>query len=62
MDRIREVKKELASVLRELYELETSTQSRSHAGPALTMRSLRRKKDRLETEIQDLQTRLEDAK
>ena len=62
MDRLREAKKELAKVLNELYEVESSRQSRSHAGPALALRSLYRKKDLLETEIKTVQFQLQEDK
>lgn len=58
MERLYEAKKELAKVDEEMYDLESSRQSCSHAGPTLALRSLRRKKELLEIEIQTIQFHL----
>ncbi len=49
--RTMDIQKELAKVNAEIYDLETSRQSRSHAGPTLALRSLYRKRDMLELKL-----------
>ncbi len=44
----------LRSVYLEIREIQTSSSSRSHAGPTLTLRSLNREKERLEYELRSL--------
>ncbi len=48
------LKREIRECIHEIHELESSSQSRSHAGPTLALRSLKRKYERLMTEWEKL--------
>ena len=51
-EELKQLVEKLREVCDEIYEIQTSTASRSHAGPTLALRSLKRQKEILEKKIE----------
>jgi hypothetical protein len=55
MDCVTQIKAQLAATVKELHELSTTSYSQSNAGHMLALRSLQRKRARLEAAINQLE-------
>ncbi len=54
MDRVTQLKAQLAATMLELHELSTTSYSQSNAGHMLALRSLQRKRARLEAALDQI--------